>query len=83
VRGRARDLGVGRDAALAVDRITELVGQSFWDPLAAAALVDPGLVDTRTARVVVDPVAGARQEDGAGRAVRLALAADGSVRASS
>jgi inosine-uridine nucleoside N-ribohydrolase len=75
--GRVHDLASGPDAEWAGRRMTELAGLSFWDPLAAAALVDPTLVETRAARVTVDRRTGALVEAAdAGTVVRVAESAD-------
>jgi inosine-uridine nucleoside N-ribohydrolase len=74
---RARDAASGKDAEWAARRMADLVGLSFWDPLAAAALVDPALVRARSATLSVDPDSGALRDDqDAGRPVRLAVSAD-------
>ena len=52
--------------------MTELDGLSFWDPLAAAALIDPAIIRTRTATMIVDASNGALREAAGGTTVRVA-----------
>jgi purine nucleosidase len=73
---RARHAAAGKDAAWAAQRMTELAGLSFWDPLAAAALIDPALIRTRTATVTVDASSGALDEAAGGTTFLVAESAD-------
>jgi inosine-uridine preferring nucleoside hydrolase len=55
-------------------------GQYFWDPLAAAAIATPGVLDVRPRRLTVDTAAGPDQgrsrSDADGARVRVAVDAD-------